>query len=382
MQYKRLGNIIAVVMASALGWTLTPGIRPIQAEQSDLLTSQSAPQSASPTELRKVATDIPAGVPGSDRKDPVPAVSKVGEPASAQANPQVNLQAIRQAGSPTAQPQAAIARVFPHNLKSRPAATIYVRGIPVLTFLGEAVANAGPATSSAVNSPSVTASAIHSSAAGEIRKLAAQETDENTPLWQATRLAAQLNQLHQSGDVDSSKISVKWDKDTYLVQMGGTTLVTLTSNIVLPDSTGVRTEDALQATNRLRRLLGNEAAEPLTRVADLPAPAKPKVVAAARTEGSFYQQGWASWYGPGFNGNQTANGEIFNQNAMTAAHLHLSFGSLVRVTNMDNGASVTVRINDRGPYAGDRVIDLSAAAADYIGLTHAGVAPVRIEVLK
>lgn len=233
-----------------------------------------------------------------------------------------------------------------------------------------------------MNSPSVTASAIHSSAAGEIRKLAAQETDENTPLWQATRLAAQLNQLHQSGDVDSSKISVKWDKDTYLVQMDGTTLVTLTSNIVLPDSTGVRTEDALQATNRLRRLLGNEAAEPLTRVADLPTPPKPKVVAAARTEGSFYQQGWASWYGPGFNGNQTANGEIFNQNAMTAAHLHLSFGSLVRVTNMDNGASVTVRINDRGPYAGDRVIDLSAAAADYIGLTHAGVAPVRIEVLK
>ena len=91
--------------------------------------------------------------------------------------------------------------------------------------------------------------------------------------------------------------------------------------------------------------------------------------------------GAASWYGPGFHGRLTANGERFDQNEMTAAHKKLPFGTQVRVTNPANGRSVVVRINDRGPFIGERVIDLSRGAAERIGLLHRGVGTVKIEVL-
>lgn len=91
--------------------------------------------------------------------------------------------------------------------------------------------------------------------------------------------------------------------------------------------------------------------------------------------------GQASWYGPGFHGRLTANGERYNQNAFTAAHRYLRFGTKVRVTNLRNGRSVVVRINDRGPYAKGRVIDLSAAAARTVDMIRMGVAPVSVEVL-
>ena len=101
---------------------------------------------------------------------------------------------------------------------------------------------------------------------------------------------------------------------------------------------------------------------------------EPKIIA-----NSF--SGRASWYGPGFHGRRTANGEVFNQNALTAAHPSLSFGTKVKVTNLNNGRSVVVRINDRGPYAGGRVIDLSAAAARSLNMIRSGVARVRVTVL-
>ena len=91
--------------------------------------------------------------------------------------------------------------------------------------------------------------------------------------------------------------------------------------------------------------------------------------------------GKASWYGPGFHGRRTANGEVFNSNDLTAAHRSLPFGTKVRVTNMNNGRSVVVRINDRGPFSKGRIIDLSAGAARSINMINSGVAPVRVEVL-
>ena len=91
--------------------------------------------------------------------------------------------------------------------------------------------------------------------------------------------------------------------------------------------------------------------------------------------------GKASWYGPGFHGRLTANGERYNQHAMTAAHPSLRFGTKVKVTNLNNGRSVVVRINDRGPYAGGRVIDLSAAAARSLNMISSGVAPVEVTIL-
>ena len=91
--------------------------------------------------------------------------------------------------------------------------------------------------------------------------------------------------------------------------------------------------------------------------------------------------GAASWYGGKFHGRKTASGERYNKNALTAAHKSLPFGTKVRVTNQANGKSVVVRINDRGPYSGRRVIDLSRAAATAVGMLKAGVAKVKIEVL-
>lgn len=92
------------------------------------------------------------------------------------------------------------------------------------------------------------------------------------------------------------------------------------------------------------------------------------------------QQGIASWYGPGFSGNPTASGEVFNSENFTAAHHSLPFGTKVRVTNLDNGRSVVVRVNDRLGHGG-RVIDLSTAAARSIGLINAGLATVRLDVI-
>ena len=93
-------------------------------------------------------------------------------------------------------------------------------------------------------------------------------------------------------------------------------------------------------------------------------------------------RGTASWYGPGFYGRTTANGERFRKGTLTAAHRTLPFGSKVRVTNLNNGRSVVVRINDRGPFRYHRVIDLAHGAAQELRMMQAGEIPVRLEVIK
>lgn len=93
------------------------------------------------------------------------------------------------------------------------------------------------------------------------------------------------------------------------------------------------------------------------------------------------QLGIASWYGPGFHGRATTSGETYDQEDLTAAHPTLPLGTVTRVTNLDNGQSVDVRINDRGPFVKHRAIDLSRAAARTIGVLGPGTAPVRIEVI-
>ena len=95
----------------------------------------------------------------------------------------------------------------------------------------------------------------------------------------------------------------------------------------------------------------------------------------------FVEEGIASWYGPGFHGKTTANGERYNQYAMTAAHKLLPLGTKVRVTHLGNGKSVIVRVNDRGPFVEDRVIDLSRTAATRLNMMGTGTARVRIQSL-
>ncbi len=97
---------------------------------------------------------------------------------------------------------------------------------------------------------------------------------------------------------------------------------------------------------------------------------------------SFVENGLASWYGRDHDGKKTASGEPFNRKAMTAAHRTLAFGSIVRVTATESGATTKVRINDRGPFAQGRIIDLSEAAAQTLGVKDGGIVAVRIEMYE
>lgn len=109
----------------------------------------------------------------------------------------------------------------------------------------------------------------------------------------------------------------------------------------------------------------------------------PKAPPEVRTPAPrLVQQGLASWYGARFHGRRTASGERFNKYHLTAAHRTLPFNAQVRVTNLQNGKSVVVRINDRGPHIRGRIIDLSYAAARLIGMHQSGVVLVRVEWLK
>lgn len=100
-----------------------------------------------------------------------------------------------------------------------------------------------------------------------------------------------------------------------------------------------------------------------------------------KVEYDYVDKGIASWYGPKFHKRKTANGEIFDMNAVSAAHRTLPMPSLVRVTNLNSGRAINVRINDRGPFAHGRIIDLSRRAAQLLGFEVAGTAPVRVEIL-
>jgi rare lipoprotein A len=108
----------------------------------------------------------------------------------------------------------------------------------------------------------------------------------------------------------------------------------------------------------------------------------PPAIERQRAEpGEYVEEGVASWYGIPFNGHRTSNGEVYDMHQMTAAHRTLPFGAVVRVTNLSNGMQTQVRINDRGPFVANRVIDLSLAAAQAIEMIGTGTAPVRLEIL-
>ena len=121
-----------------------------------------------------------------------------------------------------------------------------------------------------------------------------------------------------------------------------------------------------------------EQAQPLKPAAPVLPIATPSSEPRVRSVSS----GQASWYGPGFYGSRTANGEVLRPGTFTAAHRTLPFGTRVRVTNLWNGRSAVVRINDRGPFHGNRVIDLAHGAARELGLVASGTASVKLEVLQ
>jgi rare lipoprotein A len=293
---------------------------------------------------------------------------------------------------------SAIAIIQSHEMQGRSAATVYIRDIPVLTFLGSstsseqaalidtAVAEGVPESEIKIGSTQSHEAAVSSASLPHPRgdrggsasvHLAQTPEPSADPISRAASIAAEINQFHQN-QLDANNIQVRWDteQNAYLIEVNEQELVQINAQTILPDTTGQPSEDALQATNRLRRLMGG--APPLTEIEGEPEPVVQEISLGPI---QLSIRGMASWYGPGFHGNRSASGEIFNQNAMTAAHRNLPFGTQVRVTNLNTGIAVVVRINDRGPFSRGRVIDLSAAAARAIGMIGSGVAPVTVEVL-
>ncbi|MCK4570456.1 septal ring lytic transglycosylase RlpA family protein [Candidatus Bipolaricaulota bacterium] len=98
--------------------------------------------------------------------------------------------------------------------------------------------------------------------------------------------------------------------------------------------------------------------------------------------GPYYEVGIASWYGPGFDGNLTANGEVYDMYGVSAAHKFLPFGTVVRVVEFDTRRSIIVRINDRGPFVDGRIIDLSKGAAEKLGIVDKGITKVGLRIVR
>lgn len=113
-----------------------------------------------------------------------------------------------------------------------------------------------------------------------------------------------------------------------------------------------------------------------------PPAAQPEITVAPDAKVLYTQTGLASWYGPHYNKRRAANGELFDMDSMTAAHLTIPLNSIARVTNLKTGDSVLLRITDRGPFVSDRIIDVSKAAAQKLGVYRPGTALVKIEVLE
>lgn len=130
---------------------------------------------------------------------------------------------------------------------------------------------------------------------------------------------------------------------------------------------------------------GTPAPQPGTSTGRAPSPPSgtpPAIERQPAVPGEYVEEGVASWYGIPFNGHRTSNGEIYDMHQFTAAHRTLPFNCIVRVTNLDNGKQTEVRINDRGPFVANRVIDLSLSAAQAIEMVGPGTAHVRLEIVS
>ncbi|MDZ8187101.1 MAG: septal ring lytic transglycosylase RlpA family protein [Nostoc sp. ChiSLP02] len=330
-------------------------------------------------------------------KSPTPEVVKVGE---------------YQTGAGKQTLDAVITEIHPYNIGGRKAATLYIKNIPVLTFLSS-VSNTSVETKKvgAINETRgvqsyalIASNSPNGASIGNVTSADNQINSVDDPVEIAGVIAAKINQLNRE-NVDASQITVSWKAageskvanqaqskslpaqgesgDRYTIKVNGQELVEINESTRLADSTKNLAQDALQATNRLRRLLGN--ASPLSEIANMPVrqpialPKLPQQVAVGVVRATF--RGIASFYGYDGSGTHTASGQRFNPEAMTAAHRSLPFGTQVRVTNTRNGRSVVVRINDRGPFIRGRILDLSYGAARVLGMMGSGVAPVHIEVL-
>ena len=347
MNHHLLGGLTAAFVMSGFGVPLSSHAQELSSPDPTLeASSLSAPANSADSPSAAPISETPDS--DSSDSDTLVAAQETPDASAAESLPATSSSPAASADSVSSN-LPSITSIYPHTAEGQAAATLFLQDLPVLTFLGEELTAADKsATASLAEAP-------------------------NQPEVEAQQVAQRLEAFVHAGG-DAEQILARWDdtQDAYVVDLAEETLVVMGEDATLPDATGDLAEDTLQAANRLRRLLGN--APPLEAVEGEPAPPEPVAVAPAFT-------GMASWYGPGFHGRRSASGEVFNQNELTAAHRTLPFGTQVRVTNLRNNRQVTVRINDRGPFSHGRIIDLSAAAAQAIGLRASGVGQVRIEVL-
>lgn len=201
----------------------------------------------------------------------------------------------------------------------------------------------------------------------------------NVPIGQvssrraADRIANQIRRAVPVLEAHPDRLTPSLSQHQAAAQVNGKTVFVL-PNVGQGGGAAEHQPPALKATqwvNNLRLAFGVTPLEP----------SRVQMVAHGLGETRQTFNGTASWYGPYFHGRQTATGEIFNQNDLTAAHKTLPFGTYLKVRNQLNGKSVVVRINDRGPYIGDRSLDLSYAAAQCLGSTQPGVIPYEATIL-
>ena len=311
-----------------------------------------------------------------------------------------------QGSSPVLTP--VITKVYSHQVDEQDAVTLYVRDIPVLTFLANGAAEstqvpqtqAFQATSQTTSQATSQATVLPPSQGVAAPDTVSPYTPSQpsalpAPMERAQNVAQKLEavygELTQASAI-AGDIRLEWSEqdNKYWITAGDRPLVALDKWTIAVEPSANLTSDSIRTTNQLRRLIHNGAplsyggyrhqTNPAVQVAVAAPPSAPEALLGGSVRSTQY--GIASWYGGYFHGRRTANGERYNQNAMTAAHKHLPFGTRVRVVNLANGRSTIVRINDRGPFIRGRIIDLSSAAAGEIGLRSRGIGRVRVEVLR
>jgi rare lipoprotein A len=293
---------------------------------------------------------------------------------------------------------SSITELYEHQISGRDAVTLYVRNIPIATFVtpqDSEASSRNPTTAATAlvgqvevsDRPRACADVVRSEAPASASAATSCATSESSARMRAIAAAERINQFYRAGQ-DATNIRLEWNAaDTnYQIKADDAELLIVDASVTGAESSPTLSDEALQVTNRLRRQIGN--APPLTyegprrtRTVAFGGGAAVETAAVSNVAVRSTAEGYASWYGPGFHGRRTASGEVFNQNAMTAAHRTLPFGTRVRVVNLNNGQSTVVRITDRGPFIHNRIVDLSAGAARAVGLYSAGVGRVRIEIL-
>lgn len=199
------------------------------------------------------------------------------------------------------------------------------------------------------------------------------ELGEGTAAERAEDLAARLQELLDDGKTDVNELMPARSASSAGIQYRGNTVISFDASLAPStdkDPVAANMEASLKIVNGLRIACGGQSV----------ASGRNALSTAARdANGSF--SGEASWYGGKFHGRRTSNGQRYDQDAMTAAHRSLPFGTRLLVTNRKTGNSCVVQINDRGPFIGDRVIDLSRGAARQLNMISSGVAMVDCHVL-